>query len=364
MHRRDFLARTGALAGLAATRGTVAPAAGSPRGLQSPDRLVINGLDPSVLSKTYVEMQRAAGIDCWHISMDALGSFSAAYRFVDRHPELVTVITTVEQIHAAKRQRKLGLLFGWQSADPLSGPRSGPNDWWSVESRTDLRAYYQLGLRISGIAYQITNAFGGGGIDGHVGLSRAGRRLVDEIHSLKIILDVGGHTGDQTSLDALAISSGVPVICSHGNTRALANSTRNLSDRLIEAIAKTGGVIGIVAISDFVMRGKEMANVEPSPLGTVDDMVRHADHIKKLVGAQHVGLGPDFTHGMSLTRDYALFGPDVMDKGPRRYVKGFESVTELPNVIAALERRGWTRPEVDGCLGGNWARVYRQVWGA
>jgi membrane dipeptidase len=159
------------------------------------------------------------------------------------------------------------------------------------------------------------------------------------------------------------MSSGVPIICSHGNTRALANSSRNLSDQVIDGIAKTGGVIGIVAISDFVMRGKEMANVEPSPLGTVDDMLRHADYLKKRIGAEHVGLGPDFTNGMSNNRDYALFGPDVMDKGPRRFVKGFESIAELPNVVAGLERHGWTKAEIDGFLGGNWIRVYQKVWG-
>ena len=365
MNRREFI-RNAALAGGAAALapGAAARALGGIHSGPQDDTLVVNGLDPSNLSEEYVAMNRAAGVNCWHKTMGGLWTFSDAYNFVDEHPHLVRVVKTVKEIRQAKEEGKLGLLFGWQAAGVLSGPRNGENDWWSKVPRTNLRSFYELGLRICGIAYQIVNAFGGGGIEGQVGLTRAGRRLVEEIHKLRIILDVGGHTGDQTSFDALAMSSGVPVICSHSNTRALANSTRNLSDRLIEAIARTGGVIGVVAISDFVMRGKEMAEVEPSPLGTVDDMVRHADHIKKLVGAEHVGLGPDFTHGQSLNRDYELFGPDVMDKGPRRYVKGFENITELPNVVAALERHGWTPAETRGFLGGNWIRVYEKVWGA
>ena len=363
MKRRDFL-RNAALAGGGVTfvarqdRSAIAA-----RSDQETETIVVNGLDPSVLSEDYLGMQRAAGVNCWHVSMGDLRSFSDAHNFVDAHRQDITVVRTVREIRQAKRDGKLGLLFGWQSADPLSGPRNGENDWWSETSRTNLRGYYELGLRICGIAYQIVNAFGGGGVEGQIGLTRAGRRLVEEIHKLRIVLDIGGHTGDQTSIDALAMSSGVPVICSHANARALANSTRNLSDRLIEGIARSGGVIGIVAISDFVMRGKEMAQVEPSPLGTVDDMVKHADHIKKIAGARHVGLGPDFTHGMSLTRDYVLFGPDVLDKGPRRYVKGFETITELPNVVATLQRHAWTEAEIRGFLGGNWLRVYEQVWG-
>lgn len=222
----------------------------------------------------------------------------------------------------------------------------------------------RAGLRIVGIAYQITNAFGGGAIDGNIGLTRAGRGLVEEIHKLRIVLDVGGHTGDRTSLDAIEMSSGVPIVCTHATTRHFANSSRNLPDELIDRIAATGGVIGLAVISDFVVRGKDMANVEPSPLGTVEDLVNHADYLKKRIGAEHVGLGPDFTHGSGLNRDYALFGPEVMDKGPRRFIAGFEDITKLPNVTAALANRGWTQAEINGFLGDNWQRVYQQVWGA
>lgn len=388
MRRRDFLRQATTMSGaalpaLAAVSGAMALpglaaasdggatqpalAAGAPAApSKRPDpygTIVVNGLDPSVLSREYVDMQRAAGVDCWHLSMDQLRSFADAHNFADANREVIRIVRSVSEIRAAKQEGRLALLLGWQDANPLTGLRDGPNDWWSDPPRSELRAYYELGLRVCGIAYQIANTFGGGGIDGHMGLSRAGRRLVEEIHKLRIVLDVGGHTGDRASLDALAMSSGVPIIASHANTRKFANSARNLSDEVIDGIARTDGVIGMVAISDFVMRGKEMANVEPSPLGTVDDMLKHADYLKKRIGARHVGLGPDFTHGMSLNRDYALFGAEAMDKGPRRYVQGFESITGLPNVVAALQRHGWTQEELRGFLGGNWLRVYEKVWG-
>ncbi len=368
MKRRDFLF-TATLAGAASALTPLAGRAASKtnrRGEQpagQAEGLVVNGLDASNISREYIDMNRAAKVDCMHLSMGGVRSFADAHNLVDANSAAVRVIRSVREIRQARQEGRLALLLGWQSASEISGPREGPNDWWSAESHTELRGYYEMGLRICGIAYQIANAFGGGGIDAHVPLSRAGRRLVEEIHKLRIVLDVGGHTGDRTSLDALAISSGVPVICSHGATRHFANSTRNLSDEVLDGIAHTGGVIGLPAISDFVLRGKEMANVEPSPLGTVDDMLKHADYVKSRVGAQHVGLGPDFTHGKSLKRDYDLFGADVMDKGPRRYVKGFESITELPNIVAGLQKLGWTPAEIRGFMGENWIRVYEKVWG-
>lgn len=367
MKRRDFL-RSGACSGLAVLAGTRATAARTPRSgaTGATPSLVINGLDISELSTQYVQMQRSAGVDVWHRALPhgGLRSFADAYNFVDANTSSIRIVKSVRDMHAAKRDGVLGLLFGWQGALPVSGPRHGDNDWWSATPRTEMRAYYELGLRISGIAYQIGNVFGGGAIDAEVPLTRAGRRLVEEIHKLRIVLDVGGHTGERTSFDAIAMSSGVPVVCTHAATRRFANSSRNLSDELIDAIAGTGGMIGLPVISDFVIRGKEMANVEPSPPASLEDFLNHADYLKERIGADRVGLGPDFTYGLSPNRDYSLFGPDVMDKGPRRFINGFEDITQLPNVAAGLARRGWTQKEISGFMGDNWVRVYEKVWGA
>ena len=331
--------------------------------------LVVNGLDVSDLNEEYLGLVRGGGVDVVHKTVDrGLRAFADIHNFVDGHSKEISVVRSVTEMSEASSDGKIGLLLGWQDANAVSTGRDGPNDWWGEPSRTELRAYYELGLRVCGIAYQIANVFGGGATDGHVGLSRAGRALVEEIHRLRIVLDVGGHTGDQASFDALEMSSGVPIICSHGAARALADSSRNLSDRTIEAIAKTGGVIGTPAINDFLVRGKGMAHMPESRWGTVDDFIAHVEHVRDLVGPDHIGLGPDFTsrlgnpNGREM-RDKALFGPETMDDGPRRYVQGFENVSELPNVMAALEEREWPEEHVRKFLGGNWLRVYRQVWG-
>ena len=331
--------------------------------------LVVNGLDVSDLTEEYLDLNRHGGVDVWHKTVGrGLRAFADIHNFVDSHADEIAVVRTVEEMREAAEGNRIGLLLGWQDANAVSTGRDGPNDWWGESTRTELRAYYELGLRVCGIAYQIANVFGGGATDGHLGLSRAGRALVEEIHRLGIVLDVGGHTGDQASFDAIEMSPGMPIICSHGGARALADSPRNLSDRLIEAIARTGGVIGIVAINDFLVRGKEMAHMPESPWGTVDDFIAHVEHVRDLVGPDHVGLGTDFTTRPGNptgreARDKPLFGPETMDDGPRRYVKGFENVSELPNVVRALEEREWPEEHVQKFLGGNWLRVYEQVWG-
>ena len=326
--------------------------------------LIINGLDSSILSEEYMEMMRDVGVNCCHLSLDDSGlrGFSELHEFIDEHHEKVLLVKDIQDIFESNNRGKLGIIAGWQSGNELSNGRQGVNDWWSPKPQTQLRAYKELGLRICGIAYQIANVFGGGAIDGHVGLSKAGRTLVEEIHRLNIILDIGGHTGDKASMDALEISEGVPVICSHGNARAIANSSRNLSDEMIILIAKTGGVIGINAINDFVMRGKDMAQVHETPLGTSHDMVRHLEYMRNLVGIDHIGLGPDFTWGMSDVRDRSIFGTDAQDSGPRRFVKGFENISQLGNVVSALRERDWDDDELDAVFSQNWLRVYQAVW--
>ncbi len=234
-----------------------------------------------------------------------------------------------------------------------------------------MRAFYELGLRVHSICYNLTNIFGGGCLDHDVPLTRAGHRLVEEIHELGMLLDVGGHTGERTSLDAIAISSGVPVGCTHTNVAALNPNPRAVSDRLFEALAETGGVIGVTAISDFQKRSPEnyRQHGPRSPQATLDDHLDQYDYLKRLVGVDHIGLGPDFVWGWGEVFDHdpsvsIAFPSEALGEGRPQLVRDFEDISKLPNLIAGLEGRGWTESELDQLLGGNWLRVYEQVWGS
>lgn len=322
--------------------------------------IVVNGLDPSNLRAEYFEMLKAGGVSCWHRGGGNLAAFASALTFFDQHKDKIVPALSVRDIRQAHQQDKISHISGWQSAEVLITD----GGWPAIEN---LRAYRELGLRICGIAYNVANPFGAGCFEPHIGLTRAGRRLVEEIHKNRILLDVAGHTGEQTSLDALEMSKGVVVVCTHTNVRVLMDNPRNTTDRVFEAIARTGGVIGLTAFNDFHARRRDDAHVPRTPQVGLEKHLDQYDYLKKLVGVDHIGLGPDFVDGPGRNDrgflDPRWMPPEGYSQLPWFYVKGFENISELPNVTRGLIDRGWSTAEIRKVLGENWLRVYEKVWG-
>jgi membrane dipeptidase len=364
MHRRELL-QTAVMGGLTAAtlRRTPESADWSGTGPEQDEPIVVEGLVAGGLRESHLKGAKAGGVDVWVGGGPGdMAGYAGVLRFFDRHKDQIVPARSVADIVAAKRAGKIANVFNWQSAGALGDAFNGTMGG----TQTALRAFQEIGLRIVGLCYNVVNEFGGGCLEPQVPLTRAGRRLVEEIHKLRIVLDVGGHTGEQTSLDAIAISRGVPVICSHTNIGAIADNPRCVSDKVIDAIAATGGVIGLTAVNDFHIRNRKDASVAHSPRVTVEQHIDQFDYIKKRVGVDHVGLGPDFVDGMPLNYDAVnreVITRDMISDGEWLYVKGFENIAELPNVVAALRRRGWKEEEVRKAMGGNWLRVYRTVWG-
>lgn len=308
-------------------------------------------------------MLKAGGVHCWHQSVGgSISSFAALVEFLDEHKGEIAQAGSVSAIRQNHRKRIISHVSGWQSAEDLIDD--------GEPALANLRVYRELGLRICGIAYNVASPFGGGCMDPDVGLTRAGHRLVEEIHRSRIVLDVAGHTNERTSLAAIEISAGVPVICSHTNVRALNDNPRCSTDRMLEAIAKTGGVIGLTAFSDFHLRKSSDAQILRSPQASLDRHLDQYDYLKRLVGADHIGLGPDFLNGrneaghLSAADQILMPAEAYSQEMPWFYVKGFESIDQLPNVSQGLLQRGWSAADVRKVLGENWLRVYEQVWGA
>ena len=362
----------GAIGGLASAS---AAAAGTKSKSIAASKLFVSGCDPSPLSTDYLKMLREAGVDCWvwnaesGRSKNALPYFSEAYEFMDRHAGQLTIAKSVKDVQQAHLENKVAMVLGWQATNPLEDEES---NWRFKPLKTNLRAYVELGLRICGISYNLSNYFGGGCLDPHIGLSKAGRYVVEELHKHRVLVDIGGHTGEQTSLDALAMSAGVPLVCSHSNAATLADNPRNTSNRVLEGIARSGGVVGLCAVSDFVTRGREDAKILQWPQATLDDWLQHFDYLKKLIGVDHMGLGPDFTEGWRPESGFvnpdeeAFYFPAAMisaNQPPIVYVKGFEKITQIVNLEKALRERGWSDTEIQKVFGDNWLRVYEQVWG-
>ncbi len=191
------------------------------------------------------------------------------------------------------------------------------------------------------------------------------------MQEMGILVDCGGHTGEQTSLDIIAMARR-PVICSHSNVLALNDNPRNTSDRVIEGIARTGGVFGVTAMDGFMTwscKDAPLAMTGPYPnTATVSRYVDEFDCLKRLVGIDHIGLGPDFINDIEPIdpSDSVEFPTTMTYNQPKtmKLIDGFESVDGLGNVRAELVRRGYSSVEIAKIFGGNWMRVYRESWNA
>lgn len=322
---------------------------------------LVEGLDGSTLNDEYLAKLEAAGLDVLCQSRGGFDSFVELHNFLDRHPDRIVQALTVRDIRAANQAGKIAHVSGWQSAEFLVRD-SDP----VMPAIGNLRGYKQLGLRIVGLVYNVAGPFGGGSLDPDVGITRAGKRLVEEIHKERLVLDVGGHTAEATSFGALEISQGVPVICSHTNLRSKVDNARNMTDKLIEAIAATGGVIGLTKVNDFHARVRNSPEPVTAQVG-IEKHLDQYDYLKKLVGVDHIALGSDFMWGR---KDLVAIIPelwpgDVYSNNPPWFmVKDTGTVTEYPNVTKGLMERGWTDEEIHKVLGGNLLRVFEKVWGA
>jgi membrane dipeptidase len=292
----------------------------------------------------------------------------AVRALAEQHPETWTLATTAEEVRGAARVGKLAALLGLEGG-------------YAIDERLEsVERYYRMGVRYMSPAwtYSLSWAGSSGDAEGRTrGLNEFGRSVIREMNRLGIIVDVS-HVSDKTFWDIVETST-KPVVATHSNCRAIANVPRNLTDEQIRAIAKTGGVVSVVFYPAFVQPGwkerkdeldKEIqplvdeasrkarggpslrriardrvrereysARLPPVPVARVVD---HIDHIVRLVGVEHVGVGSDF---------------DGIQATPA----GLSSVADLPNLTAELLRRGYTEEDVTKILGGNILRVMEEV---
>jgi membrane dipeptidase len=173
----------------------------------------------------------------------------------------------------------------------------------------------------------------------------------------------------QTALDVIAMAER-PVVITHGNVRALNDNPRCSPDSVIEGVARTGGLMGVAALSEFMTWGrKDAAKAETGPFPAQASLSRYVDefdYLKKLVGVDHIALGTDFvtpgSGGGDPAQDFE-YPPEMMSKADEiEFVDGFGSVSGLNNVRAEMQRRGYTAEEIAKILGGNWMRVFGQAW--
>jgi len=325
------------------------------------EAIVIDGTCPLLRRKEFVDWYIEGGVTACTPTVgstasaeETLRNLGSWHRLIKSRPDLV-LVKSARQISAAKKEKKLGLIFHFQGADPIE------NDLDLVD------AFHALGVRMIQLTYNIRNRVGDGCEEaGNAGLSTFGRDLVRRLNETRVIVD-GSHTGVRTTLEAIEAST-LPFVFSHANAYAVHPSSRNISDVQIKAAAATGGLVGINGFPAFL--GK-------SPNPTIDDFLRHLDHVVELAGIDHAALGIDYYEGMrpvasdeEARKMYQQqlaarrWSADVYPPPPHCFPAGMGTPKELPNLTAKLVAHGYNAAETRKILGENWLRVMRAVWGA
>jgi len=294
----------------------------------------------------------------------ALDIFLRVQQVVAANLDRASLALSPDDAWRLKKEGKRAIYLGLENAYPIGNDLS------------NLHEFYRLGARYITLSHTKNNDVcdSSTDIEEHGGLSTFGKQLVKEMNRIGMMVDVS-HISDKAFFDVLDISS-APVIASHSNARALCDNPRNLTDDMLLAMKKNGGVVQLCILSAYVkkmpsnperdaaMRAwrakyssfeslpEETAAVAraewveidrnyPQPMANVSDVVDHIDHIVKLIGIDHVGIGTDFDGGGGLS--------DCFD------------VSELGNITLELVKRGYSQKEISKIWSGNFLRVFRQV---
>ncbi len=326
--------------------------------------LVIDGLnfhgdgDPSVLRRagvTAVNMTVSHFEADFEEAMDGLARWLAILAKPDSGWRLVRRVADIEACHA---DGDTGLIMGWQNLRPIG------------DRLERLVMLHELGLRVAQLTYNRRSLLGDGCLEPEDrGLTALGREVVAMMNSLGMAIDLS-HVGQKTSVEA-ATASTRPVFATHANARSITSALRNKSDDAIRAIADSGGVIGISIYGPMCWDGDSRR--PPS----LDDFMRHLDHVVALAGIDHVGIGTDLpavadskavNHITAFTlenypaaiRAYAeAFSNRIED----RYLADCRSHGELHRITDRLLGSGWDEADIARLLGGNFLRAFRANWG-
>jgi membrane dipeptidase len=313
----------------------------------------------------------APGIFAGHYSRRALDLIDAVRGQVDKHPGELMLALTAADVMRAHERHKLAVLMGVEGGHAIEG------------DLRILRNFFRLGVRYMTLTHTNTNELGDSSgdmddlkISHHGGLTELGKEAVREMNRLGMLVDVS-HVADKTFFDVVEIAR-APIIASHSSARALTNHPRNMTDEMLRAVARNGGVVMVNFYSAFVDEAYNKAReglgpeVEKAydalkvkyqdnpvslereelrvdrefaariPRPPLKSLIDHLEHVARVAGVDHTGIGSDFDGIPSLPQ-------------------GIDSAADLPKIAAELRKRGFSQAEVAKIFSGNILRVMRSA---
>ena len=274
--------------------------------------------------------------------------------FIAGYTDWFTRIENAGDFERLKKSNKVGIMLTFQNADHF-------------RTADDVNTFHSLGQRVSLLTYNSTNRLGSGFLaDTDMGLTPYGAEIVARMNQVGMAVDLS-HCGDKTTLDGIAATK-KPAIFTHAACRALVpGHMRCKTDEMITNMAKTGGVMGIPLIR-FMIKIDEPV--------TQENVLDHFDHVTKLVGVEHVGVGGDLDLVGNPNPVHSPSGNDMpsgqhnfdryhvhADTDGRLTIRGLDHPRRIYDLTEGLIRRKYSDANIGAILGGNWSRALAQIWG-
>ena len=366
--RRQFAATLGGVPLLAAARSTRASARQDDvaslysraiviDALANPGSMNVSWPPRGPLSQKQRDAIASSGITAINVTVSA--DFEGSVRNIalwqgeaDRYPELLSVVRRHADIEKAKRDKTLGLILGFQNTDMIERDIA----------RVDM--FHRLGIRIIQLTYNDRNLVGDGCLEaGNAGLSAFGREVVARMNTLGVAVDLS-HCGTQTTADGIAASTKPPLI-THSGCREVYRHPRSKEDRELKAMAGKGGVVGIYF----------MPFIGPGPgAPTIEMLMRQIDHAVRICGIDHVGIGSDLSttpieETPEYLREHKAFvdgrvsrGISAPDEMRPLFIPELNHPRRLEGVVRGLRQRKYTADAIEKIIGGNFHRVFKEIW--
>jgi membrane dipeptidase len=281
-------------------------------------------------------------------------AITGSLNFLNANPDRLVLVRSAADILKAKREKKLAWVLGTQDTSMV-----GPELDQLAEMKKD-------GIMTVQLTYNLANLSGDGSIEPrNGGLTNLGRDTIRRIEAEKLLLDLA-HGGAKTMAEAAAFAKR-PLVISHTGARALVDHPRNTGDETIKAVADKGGVVGVYFMPYLV----------PSQHPAATDVIAHVEHVAKVAGEDHVGIGTD-NGPLPTVLDAATKAK--LDENQRQRIKlgiaapgeavgvyplveDYNSIDRYRRFAANLQKRGWSEARLEKLFGGNFLRVYREAWG-
>ena len=310
------------------------------------------------LPKEMLDIVRNSGVTAVKTSLagtdadfaDTVEEIAFFQRIVEAHPDVFLQVREAADFARAKREKKLGILFSFESADMFEG---------KVER---ISLFRNLGVRVMQLSYNKTSPWASGVMaDPPTGLTELGRKAVAEMNAQGVAIDIS-HANEATSKDVLALSK-QPVLITHGGAKAVHEHPRNKSDEILKAVADKGGVIGIYDLPYLTASPKQPA---------LDDYMAHMAHVLKVCGEDHVGVGSDSSlnawdmspEDFKKMEDYRhKTGVAAPEEDRPMYVEGLNTPRRIEVIADALLKRGYPASVAEKVIGGNFVGALTRIWG-